>query len=290
MKIVFLVFLCVLSLAAQQPIQSLLISYPSYVPLTVDFTGASVPGSVTFTRASSGTYNNSSNVLSTATTNTARFNYNSSGTLLGLLYEPAATNILLNSNAFTTGGWFPTNSATITPTAVTSPDGTVDGWTLSSGTGFGSIAVFITLSNVAYTLSCWGQSNTGTPSNVLWIGSNNNGGINTTASWVRRAYSNTPVAGSTEIQTQVNNSAGVVMNLFGCQLETGAVATSYIVTGGTSVTRATDSAVVTMPSGTGHATFTFDDNSTQTVSASAGSYTFPTNLTRPNIKKMVSAP
>ena len=55
------------------------------------------------------------------------------------------------------------------------------------------------------------------------------------------------------------------------------------------VTRAADSAVFTIPAGIGHLTYTFDDNSTQLVAVSPGSYTIPTSLNRPNIKSIVGS-
>ena len=65
--------------------------------------------------------------------------------------------------------------------------------------------------------------------------------------------------------------------------------TSYIPTTTATVTRAADSAVFTIPSGIGHLTYTFDDASTQLVTVSAGSYTIPTTLNRPNIKSIVGS-
>ena len=79
------------------------------------------------------------------------------------------------------------------------------------------------------------------------------------------------------------------MGVYGAQLETGSNVTSYIPTTTAAVTRAADSAVLTIPAGIGHLTFTFDDNTTQLVTVSAGSYTVPTNLNRPNIKRIVGS-
>lgn len=60
------------------------------------------PG-ITFTRASTATYTDSSGVLQTASTNTPRFDYDPvTGAARGLLIEEARTNILLNSAALIT--------------------------------------------------------------------------------------------------------------------------------------------------------------------------------------------
>ena len=63
-----------------------------------DFTSGLLPPEITFTRSSTGTYFNNAGVLITASANAARFNYVSG--VACLLVEPAATNILPNSNAF----------------------------------------------------------------------------------------------------------------------------------------------------------------------------------------------
>lgn len=74
----------------------------------------------------------------------------------------------------------------------------------------------------------------------------------------------------------------------GVQMEQGN-GSSVIPTTGTSATRAADSLGFTIPAGIGHLTYTFDDNSTQTVAVSPGAYTVPTNLNRADIKTIVGA-
>src|SRR5271157_5728357 len=102
--------------------------------ISFDFTTGSLPGGVTLTRASSGSYYNSSNVLQVfgAGTNAARFDYMASGSTQTLLYEPAATNLWLQSNAFTTTWSKYNGSDVVTAGAATSPDGTVDAWSVAT--------------------------------------------------------------------------------------------------------------------------------------------------------------
>ena len=100
----------------------------------------------------------------------------------------------------------------------------------------------------------------------------------------------TPAAGFANTTITLSGPARRTDGIYGVQLETGLVATSYIPNTGTGVaTRAADAATFTVPAGVGHLLYTFDDNSTQLVTVSAGSYTIPTTLNRSNIKSIVGS-
>jgi hypothetical protein len=87
--------------------------------LTDAVTGASL---VTFTRASSGTYTDSAGVLQTAATDVPRFDHDpTTGESLGLLVEEQRTNLLLQSEDFSTT--WTTRDATVSTNQVTAPDG-----------------------------------------------------------------------------------------------------------------------------------------------------------------------
>ena len=92
---------------------------------TLDFSSGT-PSGYTLTRASSGTYVDSSGYIASASTNVARLTHNSSGSRLGLLVEASRTNIALATENFTdTGRWFATN-ATAADTTNTAPDNGAD--------------------------------------------------------------------------------------------------------------------------------------------------------------------
>jgi hypothetical protein len=79
---------------------------------------------ITFTRASTGTFFNSSGVLTSAAINDPRFDYNPSTLAAqGLLIEEARTNSLLRSAEFDNASWTKTR-ATVTANTATAPDGT----------------------------------------------------------------------------------------------------------------------------------------------------------------------
>jgi propanediol dehydratase large subunit len=86
----------------------------------------------------------------------------------------------------------------------------------------------------------------------------------------------------------VGSTSNTLQMMF-TQFETGAKATSYTPTTSATVTRAADNVGFTIPSGITSLLYTFDDNSTQTVSVSAGAYAIPTNLNRPQIKTIVGS-
>lgn len=258
----------------------------------IDFTTGSL-GAASLSRSSANaTYKNSGGTLATAGSNVARFNYDANypagGTpsLTGpfLLVEPASTNLFIQSNNFTTS-WLTGNSPVLTSGVYSSPDGTVDGWSMTIGTGFGNVEQFITLTAVPYTMSAW-SLNPGTLAPLAFQINNLQGPDNTQgATFVRYAYTGTPTAGSFVYNALlINTNVAATIGIFGAQLEQSSAVTSYIATTTGTATRAADVATFTQPSNCGHNVYTFDNNTTQTITQAPGTATVPTNLNRPNIK------
>lgn len=100
-------------------------------------TGPSLPGGWTFTRASSGTQIKSG-VLSTASTNVARFETSPAG----YLGEPQATNFILQSKTLTTAPWILQGAFNFSN--VTGPDGAMSGWQGAVGGGGQGFYQYIT--------------------------------------------------------------------------------------------------------------------------------------------------
>ena len=94
------------------------------------------PSGYTLTRASSGTYVDSSGYIASASTDVARLTHNSSGSRLGLLVEESRTNRITYSEDFSSGwgltGLTSTSNATASPTNATDATRLVE----SSGTSF----------------------------------------------------------------------------------------------------------------------------------------------------------
>jgi hypothetical protein len=252
-----------------------------------DFSTGVLPSGITFTRASIGTFRSSSGFLTTAIADVARFNY--VGTTACLLIEPAQTNLLTQSNNFSTAPWVAVSGAVITAAQFIGPDGTASGWTITSGTGNGGCSYPVTFLNIAYTMSIWTKRQTGAAPVDFILAGSDSGPLTTDTTLSRLSFSATTPSGPSNAIFYTNAATGNANGFYGAQLETGSVMTSYIPTTSATVTRAADSAVFTIPTGIGHLLYTFDDNSTQSVVVSAGSYTIPTNLSRPNIKSIVGS-
>jgi hypothetical protein len=142
---------------------------------------------ITFTRASSGTYTNNIGVVSTASNNTPRFDYNP--TTLGcngLLIEGPSTNLLTYSAAIGGTNWYYNNSPgpTITLNAATAPDNTTTASLYVPGTTSGFYDANQAPSpkltdNTSYSFSVWVKLSGAFFSIIhLQIGNNAAGGVN----------------------------------------------------------------------------------------------------------------
>jgi hypothetical protein len=103
------------------------VDVPSAPALTLDFDQTTtLPAGITFTRATDGTFFNSTGVLSTASSGAARFDHRLEGGVWvnkGLLIEEQRTNLILRSEEFNDAYWTKTN-VTVTANQTTAPDGT----------------------------------------------------------------------------------------------------------------------------------------------------------------------
>jgi hypothetical protein len=244
-------------------------SLPVNAPaLDLNFAGSeTVDSRVTFTRSTTATFFGSNGLLQSAAINVPRIDFNPT-TLecLGLLVEEQRTNLLINSNSFSS---WSENASTRTLNSFTSPDGTVTASLLSmtSATTSGLFVFPTVVNGTTYTFSGFFKAVSGSP--ILTIGAQanpTNGFVtfNTATGVITAAqagvisssvvnYGNgwyrvtvTVTATSTTIGIVVYNATGSAASVYiwGAQLETGTFATSYIPTAAASVTRNADVASV----------------------------------------------
>lgn len=222
---------------------------------SLDFS-TSLPSGVTFSRGSSATYFDSAGVLQTASSNVARIDYNPA-TLVsrGLLIEEARTNLLLRSAEFNNAAWVDISVGTTTVSSdyATAPDGASAADRLqgnNANTWFAQV-VGTGHASTTKTFSVWAKSNSGSPSGVNLIlsfsgGSVYTSGITVTSTWQRFTFTQAFGAGDTgTLRAGINHGNGNDISVWGAQLETGAFATSYIPTAGSTVARSADSASMT---------------------------------------------
>lgn len=297
--------------------------------LSFDFTGGALDPRITFSRGSVGSYFGSDGLLKSASVDTPRFAYNPSTLAArGLLIEPAATNALSWSEAFDNAAWTKVNAtigadATIAPSGSATADKFIKSATTShayvdsSYTGTGNISwsaflkagefgyakihaensAFSGLREATINLSTGAivtnsGAGTGVALNSVTVTPINNG-------WYRVTLS-VNVTSGTGLSVRIyactsagaNNILGDGVSGFymsGGQVESGAASTSPILTTSGPATRSADNASFTIPTGIGHLTYTFDDDTTQVVAVSPGAYSIPTNLNRAYIKSILGA-
>jgi len=256
--------------------------------LALDFTTASLDSRVTFTRTTSAsnpaTYVNISGVITAATNNQPRFDYDPvTLACKGLLIEESKTNFLLYSDQFNTVSWGKTN-LTVTADSIISPDNTLSADKLVENTALTASHIIdqaaSVTSGVTYTFSSFLKKAergyalmafvTGFPTTAIQI--NLTTGVVTTGTgtplnafsqnigngWFRVGFSLTATSTTSIASPRIYLSTdGLWANrnytgdgtsgiyIWGAQFEAGAFPTSYIPTTTTALTRNADVATIT---------------------------------------------
>jgi hypothetical protein len=246
--------------------------------LALDFTTASLDSRVTFTRAgNTATVVNSSGLIATINADLPRFDFNPVTLACnGLLIEESRTNSILYSNDLSQVSAWTVSTATLTPNAVISPDGTQNAATISAAAQNPLAAQFYTipLDAATYCISVYVKYVSGTKNFrlrcALTLGvavatniafnaetgafvSSSAGAVYTITNagngWFRVTLLATNNSTNTRLNLQLfsGNDSTVTnsMAVYGCQSEVGAFATSYIPTVASTVTRNADVATMT---------------------------------------------
>lgn len=255
--------------------------------LNLDFTSGVLDSRITFTRASTATYFDSTGTMQTAGNNVARFDYDP--VLLqmrGLLIEESRQNYTIFSQAI--NSWSSKLDSTVTDNSIASPDGTIDASLVTEGSAgtaqVQSTTPAVSGSGLTLTYSIYIKRG-----NTDWIEiiPSDSGAVNGATTWFNTATGLIGTAGlrgtSTNLITSVqrlpngwyrvvytvtmpatSSTAGWTIRtatgdgsvtrvsggtyyMWGAQAEVGAFPTSYIPTTASAVTRAAESA--TMPIG-----------------------------------------
>jgi hypothetical protein len=236
---------------------------PPGVTLDLSVMAGALDPRVTFTRASTGTYFDSTGTMQTAATNAPRWDYDPvTHALRGLLIEEARTNLELWSADLSNVLWAKSNNGAAPPAVTANQAIAPDGSVTASRVVYPAVTTAGWYSQIAqagiaatanpYTLSIWAKGNVGgellylncTPDGVTYYRA-----LFTLTTTFQRFALSTPSLTATTWYFQFgtdrrdagqSSTPAQTMFLWGAQLEQGAFPTSYIPTTAASVTRAQD--------------------------------------------------
>lgn len=214
-----------------------------------NFMTGSLPSAVTFSRASAANYFNSSGNLVSASTNTPRFDYGvpGSSTLYGLLLEPAATNLLLNSRDLTQSSWTAT-SVTVAKDQTGIDAVSNSASSLTSTGANGTVCQPLTLASTCYfeTVYLKRLSGSGTISLSLDNGSTYSN-VTITSSWARYTHAEQIIANPGMCIKIVTSGDSIAVDATQIENTLGSghcYGTSPILTTGTTASRSADVATI----------------------------------------------
>jgi hypothetical protein len=236
-------------------------------------------GAVDFdvTRATTAFRTNASGILESVASGVPRLDYPAAGGCPSLLVEPAATNLLLRSEEFDNASWV-AQDISVTPNTSISPDGATTGDKIveaaTTSTHFVAQSLNLIIQNYTFSIYakqgerqylCVSASNVGSFSATFDLSAGTVVGSNNAVSasiqnvgngWYRCVVvKNVTATGSSALRIGTGNSATVAtagfvqsytgdgtsgIFIWGAQVETGSVATSYIPTVAATATRNAD--------------------------------------------------
>ena len=200
-------------------------------------------GDFTVTRGTTATRVNASGLLESVASGVPRLDYTGGG-CPRLLVEPAATNLALRSEEFSVSGtWAPVDT-TITGNDFTAPDGTMTADRMNITGQNSRVTQSFSLGATTVTFSIYLYSAVSFTLRMVAVVDGSNVSRNITipaGQWTRFAetFTSTATITGAAVRGLAGGSTGDIF-LWGAQLETGSVATSYIPTVASTVTRNAD--------------------------------------------------
>jgi hypothetical protein len=243
--------------------------------LDINFLSGVLDSRITFTRASTATYFDVNGVMQTAASGVPRFDHapalvdSASApyvyTPLGLLIEESRSNVLPGPSATVGSAFGSVTTPTITTAAAVAPDGTTTAIRIvfpsTSGSQTADVGQSLTATAAAYTYSVWLRGSVGGEQLYVFVSNAAPNvfyrtAVTLTTGWQRFTVTTGTLTAATwffEVGSDLRDGgqtgiAAQTIYAWGAQVEAGAFATSYIPTGGGTVTRAADIATMALGS------------------------------------------
>jgi len=265
-------------------------------------------GDFDVSRNGTGTYIGEDGLIKTSLANEPRFEYNFDGSFKGVLVEPAATNICTNSNEFLSNNWLKGAMGTLTANIAISPQGLLNAVKIRPNNLNGNHFLYFPINfnkNTNNTVSCFFKAEEYTSVMLNFNENNIDKGIifnltlgtisNTIGTGVTGKitnFGNGWYKGETTILNPVNlfnaqiriieNENNLYVGdptkgllIFGTQIELGTVATSYIPTLDSQVTRPTDLMTVVVPINATQVIYILDGNVITESVVGGSTFTLP---------------
>jgi hypothetical protein len=250
-------------------------------------------GDFTVTRNGAATYLGQDGFIKTALANEPRFEYNFDGTFKGVLVEPATTNMVLNISNFTRYSIGGAITPIITNNYAISPEGlqnasrfefNLNNLTVNLARSLANTSGILTVSQSNYTSSLYIKATT--PSEVgktiRFILEQVPGSVvnyTLTSEWQRVILTGSAISLSTnfnlEIRGGVTNSNTLDCLIWGAQMQLGTVATSYIPTLASQVTRPADVMTVVVPLSATQVSYILNGNIVNQSVVGGSTFTLP---------------